>query len=66
MLTTNSFGPRPERDPSATAEAEQISPPGVTRQERLANQAELAGGSDTPAQGPAFIDGDSLGEATTL
>jgi hypothetical protein len=50
-----------------TAAAHHISPPGVTRTERLNNIAQETGpGSAAPAQGLAFIDGNSLGDATQL
>jgi hypothetical protein len=68
--TSISFGgDAPQGDSAAAAQAEAISPYGVTRQERLGNQADLAatdGVAGTTDEGTAFVDGDSLGEAKTL
>lgn len=50
---------------STNAAAANVEQQGATRQQRLAARAAEAGpGSATPAQGPAFIDGDQFSSAS--
>lgn len=69
-ITRSSISTQPYANtgsPDATATAKAISPPGVTRQERVQNQAEVATSSGANASvSTAFIDGDSIKGATKL
>lgn len=69
-LTTQSFDP--QRDPRATGAAADVygQPPNATRMDRMSETADVAadyttGSAGEAAIGDAFIDGSTLGEATT-
>jgi hypothetical protein len=67
-LLSTSFGPEPERNPSADADAA-VNAFDATRMHREAGTAAVAsehtmGPTGSASIGAAFIDGDSLGKAT--